>query len=126
MPGLYGTELELRKCGIPLHYFNNEALESRTVTLRFGTPYETLLGMICYSSANAERAAEFFVGLFESHSAAVTAYLSGFITRLAAETDLRTCELDILPDYRHTPMDFPRPSPAHMVLREFPGVCVVV
>src|SRR5687768_5825585 len=119
MGGLFAPEKEFRSRGLHLPYFHNEALESRTGKLAFGVPYEILLGMLCHTNANVERAAEFFLGLAKDDFSAVAAYLSGFITRLAEECDCHSPELRVKPEKLQTAMDFPRPSPALRLVRDF-------
>jgi hypothetical protein len=119
MGGLFGQEIEFRGRGIQLPYFHNEALEPRTGKLAFGIPYEILLGMLCHSNANCEHAAEFFLALAKDDLSAVAGYLCGFIARLTEECDLHTTDLRVLPEGRHTAMDFPRPSPARMLVWDF-------
>src|SRR5712671_711487 len=106
MGGLFGPESEFRRRGLQLPYFHNEALELRTGRLAFGIPYEILLGILCHSNANVERAAEFFLALTKDDSPAVAGYLSGFISCLAEECDLHATDLKARPEKRHTAIDF--------------------
>jgi hypothetical protein len=76
-----------------------------------GSPYEILLGAICESTDQAKRLGEFFVVLAEEDLHAVEGYLMHFIQRIQRELDLQSCELEVRPEFRHSPMDFPRPSP---------------
>jgi hypothetical protein len=119
MGGLFAPEIEFRSRGLQLPYFHNEALEPRTGKLAFGIPYEILLGMLCHSNANVERAAAFFISLAKDDTPAVVGYLSGFISRVTDECDLRSTDLKAKPERRHTAMDFPRPSPARMLVWDF-------
>jgi len=119
MGGLFAPEKEFRNRGLQLQYFHNEALELRTGKLAFGIPYEILLGMLCHSNANVERAAEFFLALAKDDCPAVVGYLSGFISRVTGECDLRASDLNVKSEHRHTAMDFPRPSPAKMLVWDF-------
>jgi CheY-like chemotaxis protein len=119
MGGLFAPEKEFRSRGLQLEYFHNEALEPRAGKLAFGIPYEILLGMLCHSYANVERAAEFFINLTNDDAPAVVAYLSGFISRVTGECDLRSTDLRAKPEHRHTAMDFPRPSSARMLVWDF-------
>jgi hypothetical protein len=119
MPGLSGSELDLRRRGIVLPYFHNEALESRSAKLAFGIPYEILLGILCNGDKNGERAADFFVSLAGEFPEPTATYLYSFITRLFNELDFDSCELEATRGFRHTPMDFPRPSPARLIVLDF-------
>ena len=96
--------------------WHNEAIEKRTVKLAFGIPYDILIGVLCHSQSNAERAAEFFRDLARDDMSAVAVYLIGFFSRLQAECDLHTVDLKVRPERRHTPLGFPRPSPARMLV----------
>lgn len=119
MSGFSGTELEFRRQGIILEYWHNDSLEKRSSKLAIGVPYEILLGMLSHSNENVSRAAAFFLQLGKEHHSAVAAYLAGFISRLAAECQSSSCELEVKEEYRSTPMDFPRPSPARLLVWEF-------
>ena len=119
MSGLFAAEKEFRSRGVQLRYFHNEALEPRTGWLAFGVPYEILLGMLCHSNANVDRAGEFFLSLAKDDCRAVAAYLSGFISRLVEECDTSSSELRVIPERQHTAMDFPRPSPARLLVLAF-------
>lgn len=121
MGGLFGPEIEFRSRGLLLPYSHNEALEPRTGKLAFGIPYEILFGMLCHSNENVERAAEFFMALAKDDFPAVVGYLSGFVARLTEECDLHATDLKVRPERRYTAMDFPRPSPARMLVWEFAG-----
>lgn len=119
MGGLYGQELELRRRGIEISFFHNEALESRRTKLAFGMPYEILLGVLCNSNANTAAAATFFLDLLQFDFEPTRRYLEGFIFVLNQQCDLSSCELEVRAEYKHTPMDFPRPSPARLLVWDF-------
>jgi hypothetical protein len=119
MTGLSDGEAEFRRRGLQLAYVHNEALEPRTGKLAFGIPYEILLGMLCHSNANVEKAANFFLTLAKEHFPAVAEYLAGFVSRIGKECDFSATDLRVKPEMRHTAMDFPRPSPARMLVWDF-------
>jgi hypothetical protein len=122
MRGLSAYELKFRSQGIVLSYFHNEALEGREGKLAFGVPYETLLGMICRGDSNLDRAAAFFIRLSQEQFQPVADYLAGFIRCLTTELDFSSCDLAAKAEYRNTPMDFPRPSPARVLVWQFAGL----
>jgi hypothetical protein len=119
MGGLSGQEAEFRRRGLQLPYWHNQALETRTAKLAFGIPYEILLGILCHSNANVERAADFFLSLAKDDMRATAGYLAGFIARLAEDCDPRTGDLAVTPEKKHTAMDFPRPSPTRLLVWDF-------
>src|SRR5690606_14046417 len=82
------------------------------VVVAFGMPYETLLGAICHSIPNAQAIGRFFRELCAVDEAAVRKYVDHFVARLCAEVDFGSSELEAKPEFRGTPIDFPRPSPA--------------
>lgn len=112
MGGLWGQQLELRKRTISLPAFHNHALDSRQVKVGFGMPFETLLGVICYSLDNGKTAAKFFVELCAIDPESMQQYFRHFSTRLVTELDLTQLDLPVKDEFINSPMDFPRPSPA--------------
>ena len=117
--GLSASEFDLRSRGVTLRFFHNEALESRATKLAFGIPYETLLGLLCYGAENPGIALEFFVNLSRDYPDETEAYLCCFLDRITAELDLGSDQLKVKPQFTNTPMDFPRPSPAGIIVRNF-------
>ena len=116
---LSNSELEFRRRGVELPYVHNEGVESRSARLAFGIPYEILFGMLCHGHTNVEQAATFFLHLAKDHFAPVVEYLAGFVSRLGRECDFAVTDLRVKPEMRHTAMDFPRPSPARMLVWDF-------
>jgi hypothetical protein len=119
MGGLYGRDLDLRRRGIEVSFFHNEALEPRRAKLAFGMQYEILLGVLCNSNANTATAATFFLELLQVDFDPACRYLEGFVFVLNQQCDLSSCELEVRREYKHTPMDFPRPSPARLLVWDF-------
>lgn len=120
MSGLFGTQLALRSEGLSVAQQHNEALRSCQVVIGFGMPYETLLGAICHSVHNAKAIGQFFGRLSAIDEQAVHAYLGHFVKRLISEFDFSSSELEVKPEFKNTPMDFPRPSPTlHFLLPAF-------
>lgn len=119
MSGLTGQEAEFRRRCLQLPYWHNEAMESRTAKLAFGIPYEILLGILCHSNANVERAADFFLNLAKADMRATAGYLAGFIARLSEDCDPRTADLAVTPEKGYAAMDFPRPSPTRLLVGDF-------
>lgn len=95
-----------------VRFWHNPPLERRCTSISCGSPYEILLGAICESAEQAKNLGVFFVELAEENPLAVEAYLLHFIKRIQGELDVQSCELEVRREFRHSPMDFPRPSPA--------------
>ena len=119
MGGLSGHEINFRRQSIKLPYWHNESMESRTEKLVCGTPYEVLLGMLCHDTPNVDRAAAFFLSLYQQWPEAVSGYLRGFFERLYEECNIEDFYLEAKPEKARTAIDFPRPSVARMLVGEF-------
>lgn len=119
MGGLSGRECDLRRVGVEVSYVYNEAFEERRARIGFGMPYETLLGVLCGGNTNTAKAADVFLGLCEIDFEATSRYMTGFITTLIQQCDSSSCELNVRQEYKHRPMDFPRPSPAQLLVWDF-------
>ena len=111
MNSLHGLPHPLRAETIQLSRLHTDPLQTRSVTVEFGMPYETLLGVICHSVQNARAVGQLFRRLHAVDAAATGRYLTRFVERLLEELDFGDPSLRAKAGYRDTPMDFVRPTP---------------
>ena len=105
-----------------LPYWHNPQRENRIASLNVGMPADVLLGVLCHSNANVEKAANYFMLIASGEPDEVAGYLRNLIERFVADLDFSSCELNVKPGCVDSSLDFGRPSPARMLVWQFFGM----
>jgi hypothetical protein len=101
------------------HPHTNLQGENRTVTLNLDLPHDTFFRLLATPGQHIhESAARYFIGMAESRFDEVVQYLRSFFARLHHECE-PSSEMRVLPEFRGTPFDFPRPSPTWIMVEMF-------
>lgn len=96
--------------------------ENRVVDLSLDLPYPILFRLLVTPSAGLQiqnAAASFFRIEVQRAPKEVIDYLSGFFKRIDSDCEPGAMDMRVMSARKFTDLDFPRPSPSWMMIREF-------